>query len=415
MPSRAVRALTVVLVLAALTSTTATAHAATSLRLAGTLPEREWRILQAVQTAGLTERLIQIAADTNGHVTVAGLWFIYDEAPVDSTPLIQAYLWDLVQAAFAAVPSLDEIDLTGVQPAETPIEINRMQVVFSAAISHEEFLHALGALSVGERFASLPRVWLLHETSRSSTPGATASPLQPPIAGDIYHGDLSRQAVAMTFDDGPFPIYTTLLLDTLERLGVKATFFLVGQQVRSYPYFARAIVSAGHEVANHTYHHRNLTLLAPPQVLEEIARAQDTITAVTGQVPRYFRPPGGNYNATVLSAVHQLGLVTVFWTANSADYTNLEPRALEGRVLAHLSNGGILLFHQGMNNTIRTLPHMTQILRSRGYAITTVGDVVAARPEPGYRGPAAAAKSMNPRATSVPTNSTPTRSPTSRP
>ncbi len=417
MPFRAGRALTVVLMVAVLTASATTAHARTSLRLAGILPEPEWRILEAVQAAGLTGRLIKIAADTNGHLTVAGLWFIHSEAPSDAAPVIQTYVWDVVQAAFAAVPSLDEVDLTGVQPADNPIEINHMKVVFSAAISREEFLHAPGAMPVAERFASFPRVWSLPETARASTPGTTTiSSVQPRIGSDIYHGELSHQAIAMTFDDGPFPMYTTLLLDTLARLGVKATFFLVGQQVRSYPYFARAFVSAGHEVANHTFHHRNLTLLSPPQVLEEIARAQDTIAAVTGQVPRYFRPPGGDYDPTILRTVHELGLVTVFWTANSADYTNVEPQALETRALTHLSNGGILLFHQGMDNTLRALPHMTQILRSRGYAITTVGDLVASHPQPGYRGPStAAAKSMNPRSTSVPTSSTPTRSPTSSP
>jgi peptidoglycan/xylan/chitin deacetylase (PgdA/CDA1 family) len=323
-------------------------------------------------------------------------------------------VWNLLQTVFAAVPALDEIELTGVRFGDTPVAVNLMKVAFSAAASRDEFRRAAVATPLGDSVNALPRVWSAPDSDQQAERGG-APPTAPSRAGgEIYHGDESRQAAAMTFDDGPFPIYTTLLLDTLGRLGVKATFFLVGQQVRAYPYLARAIASAGHEVGNHTFHHRNLTQLAPQQVLDEISGAQDTIATVTGQVPRYFRPPGGDYDVAVSHAVHQLGLMTVFWTANSADYTNTAPAALEARVLSELSHGGILLFHEGMMNTIRILPHLVSTLRSRGYEISTVGDVVAHR-FVGYDGRSSPAKSINPRSTSVPTNSTLTRSPTSSP
>lgn len=380
---RAVRAVVVALVLALGVASASSAEARTTPRLAGTLPDLEGRILQAVDAAGLTERLIGIAADTNGHLTVVGLWFLHRDPLTDSPPGLRTYAWKLVQTTFAAAAAVDEVDVTAVQPGNGPLEFNHMEVVFSAAISRDEFLKS----------ATFSRAWS-RRASLESDPVATPAVLPEPtdvrarghrMRGEIYHGDLSRRAIAITFDDGPFPIYTTLLLDTLGRLDVKATFFLVGRQVQYYPYLAQAIQSTGHEVANHTFHHTNLTRLSAPQVFEEIARAQDMIAAVTGQVPRYFRPPGGNYDATVLQTAHQLGLATVFWTANSADYTNLEPQALETRVLAHVSNGGIMLFHQGMENTLRMLPHMTEILRSRGYVITTVGNLVASEAGPPLR------------------------------
>jgi peptidoglycan/xylan/chitin deacetylase (PgdA/CDA1 family) len=383
MQYRAVRASVVALVLALGIASASSAEARTIPRLTGALSELEGRILQAADAAGLTERLVGIAADTNGHLTVVGLWFLRGDPVAGSLPALQPYAWKLVQTTFAAAAAVDEVDVTGVQPGNGPLEINHMEVVFSAAISRDEFLKA----------AMFSRAWSPRASPESDPVAAPVERQQPPdvrarghrMRGEIYHGDLSHRAMAITFDDGPFPIYTTLLLDTLGRLGVKATFFLVGQQVQYYPYFAQAIQGAGHEVANHTFHHTNLTRLSAPQVFEEIARAQDTIAAVTGQVPRYFRPPGGNYDATVLHTAHELGLVTVFWTANSADYTNLEPQALETRVLAHVSSGGIMLFHQGMENTLRILPHITEILRSRGYVITTVGNLVASEVGPPLR------------------------------
>ncbi len=384
-------------------------------RLAGALLEVEEQILQALQAMALTDRLIGITADTNGHLTVAALLLTYSGPPSDPLAAHQAYAWSLVRTAFMSVPALDEVHLTGVQQDATSFEANHPKVTFSAAVSREEFLRVPRGILANEKFAMVPRVWYHHLLSQpDSQPrnqGAADQPVPPtplppagrrvsgrtgetppkfrhPIAlrpkgervgNEIYRGDLSRRTVAITFDDGPFPIYTTLLLDTLDRLGVKATFFLVGEQVQQYPYFAQAIVRGGHEVGNHTFHHANLTRLPAAQVFEEIAHAQEAIAGVTGQAPRYFRPPGGNFNGTVLRTARDLGLTTVFWTANSGDYTGLEPQALEAKVLAHVSNGGIMLFHQGMENTLRILPQMTEVLRRRGFTITTVSGLVAHR------------------------------------
>ncbi len=369
--------------------------------LAGVLPEVETQILRAVQAANLADQLIEIAAGTDGHVTVAGLWFTDSGTPTDSPSAVLGYAEDLAQAVFVSAPALDEVDLTGVHPDGTSPDPPHLKVVFSAAISRHELPRLPGGVAAPDKLIPLTRVWYRDREAgppASVAPGLSGRgrdprPLQqhlahPPLQDqsvgiEIYHGDPGRRTVAITFDDGPFPIYTTLLLDTLERLGIKATFFLVGQQVEEYPYFAEAIARAGDEVANHTFHHLNLTRLPAQEVLQEIAGAQETITAITGRAPRYFRPPGGDYNDTVLETAHRLELTTVFWTANSADYTNPEPAALEARVTARVSGGGIMLFHQGIVNTLRILPHLTEILRGRGYLITAVGDLLAedARPE----------------------------------
>lgn len=152
--------------------------------------------------------------------------------------------------------------------------------------------------------------------------------------------------------------------------------FLVGHRVQQYPYFARAIIARGHDPANHTFHHANLTRLSPAEVADEIASTQDVISSVTGRLPRYFRPPGGDYNATVLRVAANLGLVTVFWTDDPADYALLGPQVLETRLLGRISNGGILLLHQGVEDTIRILPAVAEILGRRGYAIVDVRTLV---------------------------------------
>lgn len=358
-------------------------------RMAGALPEVEDALLQALQGAGLTDRVLLIAADTNGDLTVAALVFSFRGRPADDPTALRTYAWRLVRTAFASVSLLDEVHLTAVNQDETPSQGKSPEVIFTAAISRSELQNLHPGPSPSAEFGTLPRAWYSGVTPTPEIHGADTEPA--PFLGtrssrpsgqpvrDLYRGDPSRRTLAITFDDGPFPIYTTLLLDTLDRLSLKATFFLVGDQVEQYPYFAQAIARAGHEIANHAFHHVNLTHLSPSEMLEDLARAQEIITAVTARTPKYFRPPGGQYSAALLRAAHSLGLMTVFWTANSGDYTHLGSRALEAKILARVSNGGILLLHQGVPNTIRILPQTTAILRQRGYTMTTVGGLLAPR------------------------------------
>ncbi len=389
--------------------------------LARTLPDVESVMLQAFQVANLTDHLIWIAADTNGHLTIGWVVLTFPGDQPDPIAFLQRRVWDLLREAFTAVPSLDEIHVTGLPSGLDPFGLHRHRVVFSAAVSRAEFLELVGNGGSEHPFTRFPRMWiqpamLYHEHTRPregspglvgpsraapaedsmrfrGDPAAQARELQHHIAGltyggiiegKLYHGDPSRPVAALTFDDGPFPIYTTLLLDTLASLHVKATFFLVGEQVRQYPYFAQAIVQAGHEVANHSFHHPNLTLLPPSAVDDELRRTQEIITAVTGQTPQYFRPPGGEYNETVLHAARALGLITVLWTDNPADYANPAPRVFEARTLEQLSNGGILLLHMGVGVTIRGLPDVVNNLHRRGISFETVSGLLAV-PKPVHR------------------------------
>ncbi|MDR5694823.1 MAG: polysaccharide deacetylase family protein [Armatimonadota bacterium] len=377
--------------------------------LAGTLPSVEEALLKALQQRGLEERVWRIAADSNGHLVVTSLVFASPVASPQAPSLIERYAWNLVRTAFEAVPSLGEVDLTAYPNGSVPFLRGGGGATFTAAVSREEFLRLERTDPVGV-LRTLPRVWfdplLAHPaplrsiSRRPSSPSWSYQENRPTfrglvqeqveelwlrimgrvrggtIEGRLYRGDPRRRAVALTFDDGPVPLYTPLLLDTLSRLGVKATFFLIGQHVREYPYFAQAIVQAGHEVGNHSFHHGNLARLPPERVWEEINWTQETIARVAGEAPRYFRPPGGDYNATVLRVARQFGLVTVFWTDNPGDYLNLDPQVLETRLFLRASNGGIILLHQGIPGTLRVLPVITRILRRYGLEITTVSGLL---------------------------------------
>ncbi|MFC5665173.1 polysaccharide deacetylase family protein [Kitasatospora misakiensis] len=157
--------------------------------------------------------------------------------------------------------------------------------------------------------------------------------------GDPHH-------IALTFDDGPDPRGTPPILDALDTLGVRATFFLLGAMLERSPDLGRDLVARGHEVAVHGWHHRRQYYPAPARDLRELRRATEAVTTLTGARPLWYRPPYGVLAAGPALAAHRLGLRTVLWTAWGRDW---EPGATGHSVHAtarpHLTGGATLLLH----------------------------------------------------------------------
>ncbi|MBO2520448.1 MAG: hypothetical protein CW345_01375 [Firmicutes bacterium] len=164
---------------------------------------------------------------------------------------------------------------------------------------------------------------------------------------DIYRrGDPARPWVALTFDDGPSPQYTPRILEILEKHGVPATFFMVGAHVEAYPDIAAAVVEAGHEVGNHTYSHINVPTASTQRLYEEMLRTTAVILEVTGQYPRYVRPPRGLYDGRFRRMAALLGQEVVLWNRSSFDWQgSLSPQAIVRRIVNEARPGDILLFH----------------------------------------------------------------------
>jgi peptidoglycan/xylan/chitin deacetylase (PgdA/CDA1 family) len=350
-------------------------------------PDVEDALRQTLQAEGVASRIAHLAADSNGRLIVAEVTFTAARRE-ESLEALQAFAGRIVWAALTRVPQLDELQITALEQDPTG-RATTAPVIFAAAISREEFQVVSAHYTAKEVVRPLTRVWYSSAPRVRTSPPARGAvsprrrvPMRstiPLTPADIYRGDRTRPALALTFDDGPFPIYTTLLLDTLAQLGVKATFFLVGENVQEYPFLAQAIVQAGHEVANHSFHHPHLTQLSATQMNEELAQTQDILTALTGQSPRYFRPPYGEYSAALMRVAHNFGLSTVFWTTGGGDYASPSADALLAKVLKQADSGGILVLHQGVPGTIRLMPQMTEALAQRGFTFTTVGELLATR------------------------------------
>jgi peptidoglycan/xylan/chitin deacetylase (PgdA/CDA1 family) len=185
----------------------------------------------------------------------------------------------------------------------------------------------------------------------------------------------SGRGYALTFDDGPHAQGTPAALEILAAAGVRATFFLVGEQLRRNPTLGREIVAAGHEIGLHCDRHRNLLRLAPWQVRADIARALASIEDATGRSPSLYRPPYGVLNATALRVARGQGWRTLLWSHWGRDW---EARATPESIATHVTDGAgdgaVLLLHdaddysapESFRRTVAALPRVLDTLAQRG-------------------------------------------------
>ncbi|HEY0768099.1 MAG TPA: polysaccharide deacetylase family protein [Steroidobacteraceae bacterium] len=155
-------------------------------------------------------------------------------------------------------------------------------------------------------------------------------------------------AIAITIDDGPDPDITPRVLALLDAHGAKASFFCIGERVAQHPALAREIVQRGHAIENHSQRHlHRFALLGPGALADEIARAQQSIAAATGEVAQFFRAPAGLRNPFLEPVLARANLQLVSWTRRGFDtVSGSAPRVL-GKLTRHLAEGDILLLHDG--------------------------------------------------------------------
>jgi peptidoglycan/xylan/chitin deacetylase (PgdA/CDA1 family) len=157
-----------------------------------------------------------------------------------------------------------------------------------------------------------------------------------------------RGEVAITIDDGPDPQVTPQVLGILQRYGVRATFFCIGERAERYAACVHECIAAGHAIENHSYQHRHhFSLLGPAGMRREIERAQQALRQVSGEVPRFFRAPAGLRNPFLDPVLQRLQLQLASWTRRGFDTVNADADKVYARLTHGLAAGDILLLHDG--------------------------------------------------------------------
>lgn len=197
-----------------------------------------------------------------------------------------------------------------------------------------------------------------------------------PIVIRLTNGSKARREIALTFDDGPHPIYTSKILSILQHYRIRATFFMVGYMANRYPHWAKQVTQLGNEIGNHTYDHFRLTSLPNDEIVYQIKQTQDVLYQITGRYPRFIRPPGGRYDQAVLQRLADNGLAVALWTHNTKDLDISDPKVVFDGVIKSLDSGTIILMHDGSDVTIKVLPGIIEEGLKRGYKFVTMSEML---------------------------------------
>lgn len=190
-----------------------------------------------------------------------------------------------------------------------------------------------------------------------------------------FQSYLSKPCIALTFDDGPHQVFTEAILKVLEQEGARATFFVVGKQVKIFPELLQEIARSGNEIGNHTYNHYNLTTLDDEQVNYEIKTNEELIHSITGLTPRFFRPPGGHYNYNVVEVAKENGEDMALWSIHTNDTDRPTSEYICRRVLRNVEDRSVILLHSGVQQTLDALPLLVRELKKKGFRLVTLSEL----------------------------------------
>lgn len=179
--------------------------------------------------------------------------------------------------------------------------------------------------------------------------------------------------IALTFDDGPHPIYTPMLLDGLRKRGVKVTFFLMGSAVENYPDIVEQIAEDGHLIGNHTFHHVSLENADNNLIEAEVLSANELIEEVSGQYPQFIRPPFGQCGDQIES---ETGMICVLWSIDPLDWCTPDASKVVQRVLANARENGIILMHDQYKTSVLAAFTIIDQLQKEGYEFVTVDEIL---------------------------------------
>ncbi len=188
----------------------------------------------------------------------------------------------------------------------------------------------------------------------------------------LFH---THKDVHLTFDDGPHPLATPLVLKELKKYNIHATFFLVGQNARMYPELVQQIQADGHQLANHSFTHTNLLFRKRAFVHDEILKTKEALNEIIGEHSHYFRPPYGYFDFTTLHVLRDLNLSCVLWNIDSMDYSYQSDAEIAFRIVQRTKNGTILLCHDN-NLTVQKidkyLPLFLDTMMNKGFNFRTL-------------------------------------------
>src|SRR5213082_3823385 len=216
---------------------------------------------------------------------------------------------------------------------------------------------------------------------RGAARESRATPEEPGTTFNSVHVD--GPYIAMTFDDGPSATLTPKLLDLLAARHIKATFFVIGENVAEHPEIVARAAREGHEIASHSWSHPNFAKMSQESVRSQLQRTDDAIKSAIGKSPTLLRPPYGSITEREKRWIHdEFGYDIVLWDVDPLDWKRPGPAVVRNRILKETRPGSIVLSHDIHPGTIEAMPSTIDALEAKGFKFVTVSELIGmATPE----------------------------------
>ena len=245
----------------------------------------------------------------------------------------------------------------------------------------------VGPESLGEPMVTIPYEALLNNvtfketetlveqlvTNDNTSENTTESTSEPTTEPTTETTTEHQKKIAITFEDGPHPLYTPLILDTLKSRDTLATFFLMGIRAKEYSELTQRIYEEGHLIGTHSWSHPQLNRLTLESVQTQLSKANDTIRDITGFMPFLYRPPYGIYNESVLTTGD---MPAILWSIDPQDLVYKDSTYITNYVLDHAFDGAIIMLRDTNPYTTQSLGNIIDGLENKGFKIVTVDELL---------------------------------------
>ena len=179
--------------------------------------------------------------------------------------------------------------------------------------------------------------------------------------------------IALTFDDGPHPVYTKILLDGLAERGAKASFFVTGENAEKYPELILRMQKEGHLIGNHTYSHIQLTSNNREAFRQELISTNEVLKEITGAEPIFVRPPYGSWDK---GFEQELNMFPVLWNIDPLDWCSHNAECIAAKVVENAGDGDIILMHDYYDTSVTAALEVVDVLQKRGFQFVTVEEIL---------------------------------------
>lgn len=349
----------------------------------------------------IIQAIIAIFAIVGCLALALGGYFIYTSSQKGGDNLLTR-----LQAARAVVPGAEQTTATAAAPPAKNSEYA------SIIQQYQPSPTPVPAAPVGNAPAGAVGVAPVAQVAAvASAPAQRPISTPKPDEGKIRNWPSGRKWVALTYDDGPHPEWTPKLVELLTQKGVKATFFLLGQEIKRFPDIARSLDEKGFEVGNHTMNHPdfNKSAMTPEKIKEQLQGTNDLIAEYVTRKPiNIMRPPYGNTPKKLESICKDMGLQIIAWNIDTDDWrSSTQVKDMVNNIMKNLSDGSIILMHDKHQKTYDTTAEVIDKIRAEGYEFVTVGELLgltphtAPGPHPAAAAPQVAAAAQAPAAAPV--------------